>query len=94
MSHMIAGIDVHKKVLVVAVADATIEKLKFVGRRFGTSAGDLQQLADWLSQQHHFRIDCPVDFHSRMGRLAPWAILGMVAATLALAGLFVWRLFG
>ena len=51
MATMIAGIDVHKRLLVVAVADARGEKLKFVGRRFGTGAGDLQQLAAWLSQQ-------------------------------------------
>jgi eukaryotic-like serine/threonine-protein kinase len=47
-----------------------------------------------LSRQHHFRIDYPADPRSRAGLSAHWAVLGIVAALLALAGFWIWRLFG
>jgi transposase len=49
MSYMVAGIDVHKKVLMVAVADAAQQELEFDCRRFGTTASELEQLAAWLA---------------------------------------------
>jgi transposase len=50
MSYIVAGIDVHKKVLMVAVADAAQPDLEFACRRFGTTASELQHLAAWLAQ--------------------------------------------
>jgi len=50
MSHNIAGIDVHKKVLVVVVADAARPDVILQSRRFGTGAAELRQLSAWLSQ--------------------------------------------
>jgi transposase len=50
MSFMIAGIDVHKRMLMVAVADASVGEgdAEFQCRRFGTSSGELKHLAAWL----------------------------------------------
>jgi transposase len=48
MSYIVAGIDVHKKMLMVAVADAAQMELEFDCRRFGTTASELEQLAAWL----------------------------------------------
>jgi hypothetical protein len=36
MSYTIAGIDIHKKVLMVVVTEVTVEELRFACRRFGT----------------------------------------------------------
>lgn len=51
MSYIVAGIDVHKRMLVVAVADASLDPLEFSRRRFGTGSEQLQQLVEWLAQQ-------------------------------------------
>ena len=53
MSRMIAGIDVHKKMLMVVVADASLDlqDQEFSGHRFGTAHSELIRLADWLTQQ-------------------------------------------
>ncbi len=51
MSHIVAGIDVHKRLLVVTVADASLDPLEFVWRRFGTGHAELLQLAEWLFSQ-------------------------------------------
>jgi transposase len=48
MSHKIAGIDVHKKVLMVVVIDATAPEEKPERRRFATMPSDLRCLANWL----------------------------------------------
>ncbi len=46
-----------------------------------------------LSRQHHFRIDYPVDPRSRTNLSAHWAVLGIGACVLVLAGYLIWRLF-
>jgi transposase len=47
--YRIAGIDVHKKMLAVVVADAEQEgEVQFEKRKFGTMPGELKLLADWL----------------------------------------------
>ena len=58
MSYRIAAIDVHKRVLMVAVAtaaeqveDAVGEALEFECRRFGTGDGERQHLVAWLGQR-------------------------------------------
>lgn len=51
MSHIVAGIDVHKKLLVVAVADASLDPLEFSSKRFGTGHQELTQLSEWLAGQ-------------------------------------------
>ena len=58
MSYQVAGIDIHKKVLMVVVAevaeeavDATGAAVKFECRKFGTGAHERNHLVSWL-QQH------------------------------------------
>lgn len=53
MPFMIAGIDVHKRVLMVAVGDASLGEgdVEFHCRKFGTTAGQLQHLAAWLGER-------------------------------------------
>jgi transposase len=52
MSYMIAGIDVHKKMLAVVVADVEVEcEYAFERRRFGSSPDHLRLLAEWLLEQ-------------------------------------------
>lgn len=48
MSYIVAGIDVHKRMLVVVAADAADQELVFECRRFGTGASELEHLAAWL----------------------------------------------
>src|SRR6266446_10732262 len=51
MSYKIAGIDVHKKVLMVVVIDATTPEEKPERRRFATLPSDLQRFLIWLREQ-------------------------------------------
>jgi transposase len=51
MSYRIAGIDVHKKVLMVVVIDAGAAERKPERRRFGTMASELRRLSSWLREQ-------------------------------------------
>ena len=50
-AYNIAGIDVHKKMLAVVVANARDTELRFECRRFGTTASELRHLLAWL-QEH------------------------------------------
>jgi transposase len=51
MPYKIAGIDVHKKVLLVVVIDATTPEEKLERRRFGTMPSELRRLSIWLQQR-------------------------------------------
>src|SRR5215469_17951707 len=52
MSYRIAGIDVHKRMLAVAVSDVEVaEEYSFERRQFGTTPGALRVLVDWLLEQ-------------------------------------------
>jgi hypothetical protein len=52
MPYRIAGIDVHKRMLAVAVADVQIDgEYTFERRRFGSNPAELRLLADWLLEQ-------------------------------------------
>src|SRR2546422_10243496 len=51
MSYKIAGIDVHKKVVMVVVMDASTPDLKPERRRFATMPSDLRQLSTWLRER-------------------------------------------
>ena len=51
MPYTLSGIDVHKKVLMVVVADVSASELHFERRRFGATTSELLALAAWL-QQH------------------------------------------
>src|SRR6266404_2564896 len=51
MAYKIAGIDVHKKVLMVVVIDATTPEEKPERRRFATMPSDLRRLSTWLREQ-------------------------------------------
>ena len=50
MAQNIAGIDVHKKLLVVIIADAAKPDVPVQSRRFGTGAAELRHLSAWLSE--------------------------------------------
>jgi transposase len=52
MPYRIAGIDVHKRMLAVAVSDVEIDgEYRFELRQFSSYPGELRALADWLLQQ-------------------------------------------
>jgi transposase len=52
MPYRIAGIDVHKKMLAVVIADSAVEaEYQFTQRRVGTSPRELRDLAEWLVAQ-------------------------------------------
>jgi transposase len=51
MAYKIAGIDVHKKVLMVVVIDATTPQEKPERRRFASLPSDLRRLSIWLREQ-------------------------------------------
>jgi len=52
MAYRIAGVDVHKKMLAVVVADAEVEgEWRFERRLCGTSPSQLQALAEWLAER-------------------------------------------
>ena len=49
-SYRLAGIDVHKSMLAVVIADVAAEgEFQFERRKFGTLASDLKELSEWLS---------------------------------------------
>lgn len=48
---VVAGIDVHKKMLAVVVAELREQDIEYRQRKFGTTQGELEQLAEWLRQQ-------------------------------------------
>jgi transposase len=51
-TYKVAGIDVHKRMLAVVITDAAIAgEFRFEKRRFGTDAGDLRLLSNWLAEQ-------------------------------------------
>ena len=55
MPYRIAGVDIHKKMLAVAVADVEVEgEWRFERRQFGTSPSQLRALAQWF-------LDCEVE---------------------------------
>ena len=52
MSYRIAGIDVHKRMLAVVVADVEVEgEYQFERRLFGSNPDHLRSLANWLIEQ-------------------------------------------
>jgi hypothetical protein len=54
MSYRIAGIDVHKKMLAIAVADVEVDgDFQFERQKVGTTPIDLRRLADWRHQDRH-----------------------------------------
>src|SRR5437660_672068 len=50
-AYNIAGIDVHKKMLAVVVANARDTELRFECRKFGTTVGELRHLSAWLQER-------------------------------------------
>jgi hypothetical protein len=53
MCYRIAGIDVHKRMLAVVVADVATEgDYEFERRQFGANPDELRRLADWLVAQN------------------------------------------
>ena len=51
MAYKVAGIDVHKQVLMVVVCDTEQSQWEFERKRFGTTTYDLQQLSAWLRER-------------------------------------------
>jgi transposase len=50
MPYTVAGIDVHKKVLMVVLGDVSQPHWKLQRQRFGATTPELKRLADWLAQ--------------------------------------------
>ena len=50
-AYYVAGIDVHKKMLAVVVANARDRELCFECRRFGTRVSELRKLSAWLRER-------------------------------------------
>jgi len=50
-SPVVAGMDVHKRMLAVVVAKVDGNRIEYLSERFGTTRQDLDQLAHWLHQQ-------------------------------------------
>lgn len=50
-TYNIAGIDVHKKMLAVVIANARDTELQFECRKFGTTVGELRHLSAWLQER-------------------------------------------
>jgi transposase len=48
---VVAGIDVHKRMLAVVVAVVGEQEIEYRRRKFGTTHGELDQLVEWLRQQ-------------------------------------------
>jgi transposase len=51
MNYKVAGIDIHKKVLMVVVTDAAAEQDQWERRRFGTGASEREHLTAWLGER-------------------------------------------
>jgi hypothetical protein len=51
MANKIAGMDVHKKVLMVVVMDRTTPEAKPERRRFSTMPSELHHLSTWLQER-------------------------------------------
>jgi transposase len=51
MAYKVAGIDVHKKVLMVVVCDDSVPEWEPERRRFGTTTSELCELSTWLREQ-------------------------------------------
>ena len=52
MPYRIAGIDVHKKMLAVVIADVEVEEeYQFERRRFGSTPEHLRMLCEWLLER-------------------------------------------
>ena len=50
-AYYVAGVDVHKKMLAVVVANAGERELHFECRRFGTTISELRNLSAWLRER-------------------------------------------
>lgn len=49
MAYRVAGIDVHKRMLAVVIADVSVEgEYQFERRKLGTNPAALRRLAEWL----------------------------------------------
>jgi transposase len=51
MTYKVAGIDIHKKVLMVVVTDAAAVEEGLESRRFGTAASEREHLVAWLQER-------------------------------------------
>jgi transposase len=50
-TYNVAGIDVHKKMLAVVIANARETELEFECRKFGTTVSEVRALSSWLSER-------------------------------------------
>ena len=51
MSYSVAGIDIHKQILMVAVADVTASDGEFDWGRFGSTRSEWRRLISWLAER-------------------------------------------
>jgi hypothetical protein len=80
MPYRIAGIDVHKKMLAVAVADVEVEgDVHFERLKVGTSPVQLRALAEWLVEREVEEVvmeSTAQYWRQRRGRSSPSCIVG------------------
>jgi hypothetical protein len=78
MPYQIAGIDVHKKMLAVVVADVEVDgDFTFERQKTGTTPLDLRRLADWLVEREVEEIvmESTAQIGGRCGR--HWSNIGV-----------------
>jgi hypothetical protein len=82
MPYRIAGIDVHKKMLAVVVADVEIDgDFHFDRQTVGTTPADLRGLADWLVEQDVEEVVMECSTGGRCGKR--WNSIGALDAVRA-----------
>jgi hypothetical protein len=84
--YRIAGIDVHKKMLAVVVADVEVDgDFHFTRQKVGTTPTDLRALADWLVEQEVEEVvmESTAQYWRRCGK--PWNSTGGLGAVRAKA---------
>jgi transposase len=50
-TRVVAGIDVHKKMLAVVIAEVEHHEMSCTRQRFGTSGSELNRLSDWMTER-------------------------------------------
>ena len=71
MTYRIAGIDVHKRMLAVVIADVSVEgEYQFERRKVGTSPSEMCRLAEWLvaEQVEEVVMESPRNIGDQYGR--------------------------
>ncbi len=92
MTHRVAGIDVHKKVLMVVVVEVESDSQEWrtQRRRCATTTAELQRLAGWLREQgvEEAVMESTAQYWPDSNALAPWREPFAASATTLSSALF------